>query len=58
MADQHQRHVVFIDQHVQQIEDPGLHHHIQRRCRFIGNQQLRPKRTGHCYDHPLALSAG
>ena len=58
MRDDHDRHAEFITQIHQQIEDLRLNGHIQRRGRFIGDQQLwvAGKRDGN--HHALALPAG
>ena len=58
MRDEHQRHVLFLLQFQQQLDDLRLDGHVQRRRRLIGNQQLRS--TGNCHrdHHALAHPTG
>ena len=58
MADQQQRHAQACLQFLEQVENFQLHGHIQRRGRFVGNQQFRLVGQGHGDHHPLALPAG
>ncbi len=43
---------------VHQGHDLGLHRHVQRRGRLIGDKQLRPAEQGHGDHHPLAHATG
>ena len=58
MSDEHQRHVLFLLQFQQQLDDLRLDGHIQRRRRFIGNQQLRSTGNRHRDHHALAHPTG
>ena len=55
VGDQHQRHALLSDQPLQQRKDFRLRGHVQRRGRFIGDQQARTHGDGHGDHHPLAL---
>ena len=57
MRDEHQPHAVLVDQPAQQIEDPRLGRHVERRRRLVRDQQLRAQRHGHRDHHPLPLAA-
>ena len=58
VRDQQQAHAVFRDQIAQQVEDLRLQHHVERRRRLVGDQQLGFQRTGDGDDDALALAAG
>ncbi len=58
VADQQQRHAQPRLQFLEQFEDLQLHGNVQRRGRFIGDQQLRLVGQGHGDHHALALAAG
>src|SRR5471032_2279455 len=42
----------------EEVEDLRLGGHVQRRGRFVGDQQVRIEGQGHGDHHPLALTAG
>jgi len=56
MRDQQNRHAGLALQVLDQPEDLRLDRHIQRRCRFIGDQKLRPAGQGHG-DHDALFHA-
>jgi hypothetical protein len=58
MRDEQHRHAVLFLEPRQQFEDLRLHGHIQRRCRFVGDQELRLVGQRHRDHHALALPAG
>ena len=57
MGDQHQGHADIVLQLPEQIENLGLDRHIERRRRFVGDDQLRPARQRHGDHHPLVHAA-
>ena len=58
MRDQQQCQPQFLLQLLQQPQDLRLHRHIERRCRLVGDQQLRIAHQRHGDHHPLAQAAG
>ncbi len=58
VRDQQQAHAVFCDKVAQEVEDLRLQHHVERRRRLVGDQQLRLQRAGDGDDDALALAAG
>ena len=58
VRDQQQAHAVLVDEVAQQVEDLRLQHHVERRGRLVGDQQLRLQRAGDGDHHALALPAG
>ena len=56
MGDEQQRHVLFLHQPAQQIEDLRLRGHIERGGGFIGDQQPGAERNGGGDANPLALA--
>ena len=57
VRDQQQGHGVLGHQFLQQIENLLLHGHVQRRGRFVGDQQVGPAGQGHGDGDALALAA-
>ena len=57
VGDQQQRHAGLVRDLADQLEDLGLHRHVERGGRLVGDQQLRPPRQDHGDHHPLALAA-
>ncbi len=57
MGDQHERHSGVSLQRPQQVEDLRLDRHVERRRRFVGNQQFRPAGNRHGNHDPLAHAA-
>ena len=58
VADHQQPDVELGDQLLEHVEDLRLHHHVERRRRLVGHDQLRPAGQGHRDHHPLPLPAG
>ncbi len=58
MGDQDHRHIHLLGQIDQQAKDLGLNRHVQRRCRFIRDDQFRFAHQGHGDDDALAQPAG
>jgi hypothetical protein len=58
VRDQQQAHAAFRDEVAQEVEDLRLQHHVERRRRFVGDQQLGLQRAGDGDDDALALAAG
>jgi hypothetical protein len=50
---QHHGHVAVGLVVLQQVQDLGLHRDVERRCRLVGEQQLRPARQRQRDHHPL-----
>ena len=57
VADEDHRHVPSLLQFAQQVDDLGLHRHVQRGGRFVGDQQHRIASQCRCQHHPLAHAA-
>lgn len=57
VADQHHSQIARLFQLVEQVEDLRLHRHVQRRSRFIQQQQLRPQQQCAHNRHALPLAA-
>lgn len=57
VADQQQRHAQACLQGLEQLEDLQLHGDVQRRGRFVGDQQVRLVGQGHGNHHTLPLAA-
>ena len=57
VADQDQRQPELGPQALEQLEDLGLHHHVERRGGLVGDHQRRPARERQRDHHPLALAA-
>ncbi len=58
MGDHQDGHPQFLLEIVHQFEDLGLDGHIQRGCRFVGDQQGRAADKCHGNDRALAQAAG
>ncbi len=58
VGDQRQRRAGLPLQLGHQVEDLGLHRHVQRRRRLVGDQQFRSRRERRRDHHPLAHAAG
>ena len=58
MGDEYHCHVTFFPQVEDQLEDLHLRCHIERRCRFVGDQNLRFQSQSHCDHRPLTLPSG
>ncbi len=58
VGDEHERHVPLSLLGLQQIENLGLHGHIERRGWFVGDEQLRAARERDGDDDALAHTAG
>ena len=58
MADEDQRHAPLLRQPNQQIGDPQCHIGIERRGRFIRDQQIGITGQGECDQNTLPLPAG
>ncbi|MNC74087.1 hypothetical protein D3C75_1253810 [compost metagenome] len=56
VGNQHHSRSLFFVQATDQIQNLRLYGYIQRRCRFIGNQQLRTAGYRHRDHYPLAHS--
>ncbi len=57
MGDEQHGHPVLVLQLTQQFEDLRLHGDVERRRRFVGNQQFGTVGQRHRDHHPLPLSA-
>ena len=57
MGDQQNGAADFIAQRAKPVHHLRLDRHIQRRCRFICDQQFGPRQQGHGDDHPLLHAA-
>ena len=57
MRDENHRHVALLAQRHEQVKDLRLDRHIQRRDRFVSDQQPRLQRQSPGDSHPLTLSA-
>ena len=58
VADQQHRHALPLAQAAEQVEHLGLHRHVQRAGRLVGQQHLGPQRQRERDRHPLQLPAG
>ncbi|MNV03149.1 hypothetical protein D3C71_934020 [compost metagenome] len=58
VRDEEHRHADFALQVSDQVDDLGLHRHVQRGGRLVGDQQLRPAGKRHRDHHALAHAAG
>ncbi len=58
VRDQHHGEAEFVAQPHQQLDDLGLHRHVERGGRLVGDQQPRAAGERHRDEHALALAAG
>ena len=58
MADEQIGHAKFFLERGEQVQNPRLHRHIQRRHAFVGNDQIRLQGQRACDADALALTAG
>ncbi len=58
VGDQHDGRVELVAHLAQQLEDLGLHRHVQRGGRLVGDDQRRVQRERHGDDDALLLAAG
>ena len=58
VGDEHHREPEVGLQLLEQREHLGLHHHVERGGRLVGDQEVRAARERHRDHHPLALTAG
>ena len=56
VRDQRQRHAAFVHQLAQQLQQLRLHRHVERRRRFVGDQQFRIAGQRHGDHDTLALA--
>ena len=57
VGDEHDGGPVVVLQPCEQVEQLGLHRHVEGGGRFVGDQQLRPQGQRHRQHHPLAHAA-
>ena len=58
MGDEHHRHVALLLETLEQVEDLGLHGHVERGCGLVGDEQLGAAGQRDGDDHTLAHAAG
>ena len=57
VGDEDQRHAELALEVADQVQDLGLHEHVERRDRLVGDDQVGPERQRRGDRHPLALAA-
>ena len=58
VADDEQRHALLVLELREQLEDLGLHGHVERGRRLVGDEQVGVERERHRDHHTLAHAAG